>query len=150
MRKFGAGKGNNNGVELNITPTIDMVFLLLIFFIATMQWPETESNISAYLPRRDEAAGTTVLEEQEEINEAEIHLRPGTGDAVIVLFNGRDVGGFTGLRSAMSLLRTNAPDSRIILAVDRQVPYKNVVRTLDVCGRYGFEDVLFAQTREEG
>ena len=150
MRKFGAGKGKDSGVELNMTPTIDMVFLLLIFFIATMQWPETESNISAYLPRRDEAAGTTVLEEREEINEAEIHLNPGVGESIIILFNGRDVGGFSGLMSAMRLLNTNAPESRIILAVHRQVPYKNVVRTLDVCGRYGFEDVIFARTREEG
>ena len=38
---------------VDLTSMIDVVFLLLIFFIATMQLPEPEAGLRAYLPKED-------------------------------------------------------------------------------------------------
>ena len=137
-------------VELNMTSAIDVVFLLVIFFLtfmATLDWPKDEGNIAAFLPRKEEGASASPKEEK---NQVEIALRPGPGgEGVVVLFNGNDVNGFSGLRSALRLLKTSAPDSQVLLACERSVRYHYVIRTLDVCAEYGFKDVAFAVAKKE-
>ena len=138
-------------VELNMTSAIDVVFLLLIFFMtlmAVLDWPGREGNISAYLPRKEEGASARL--EEEERNEVQVDLKPGArADSVTILFNGNDVHTYAGLKSAMKLLQTNAADSQIVLAVDRRVKYRHVIRTLDICAGYGFQDVSFALVKKE-
>jgi len=139
-------QGEAETVELNMTSAIDVVFLLLIFFMtlmAVLDWPGEEFNMSAYLPRHEKGAAPTP--EEEERNEVQVDLRPGPGPGgLAILFNGNAVNGYSGLRNAMRLLKSSAADSRVLLAVDRRVKYRHVIRTLDICAEYGFQDVSFA------
>ena len=50
MKRSSAGQ-EEQSTELNITPMIDCVFLLLIFFVVTMQVPQIERNMPANLPK---------------------------------------------------------------------------------------------------
>ena len=137
--------------ELNITSAIDVVFLLLIFFIIQMlqiDWPEDEANIRAYLPKQEDK-GVTDTPEVEERTEVQIGLKKGLGNHVRIFFNGKERNGYSDLKSAMFLLKTSAPDSKVILSVERAVPVFHVVRTLDICAGYGFKDVSFAMQKKE-
>ena len=135
---------------LDITPTIDVVFLLLIFFISTIRLPDPEANISAILPKTEKVAATGETapeqEETENINRIRITLR-GTSE---IRLNGAPMkGGFRQLDGALGALRRVAgqtPDveTEVVLDAGREVPYRHVVTTLDICARHEFSSVSFA------
>ena len=143
--------------ELDITPTIDVVFLLLIFFIATIRMPKPEANIQAYLPKTvaGQGAGKTEEKEKEEINVINIALRSVGGNDVQVILNGAVLaGGFGRLNAALASLRyivKQTPDakSEVVLDADKRVQYRYVVKALDLCGMHGFENVSFAMPPAE-
>jgi biopolymer transport protein ExbD len=147
-----------SGATLNLTPTIDVVFLLLIFFIATIRLPEPEATIRAYLPRTQEVEGTGEREDEDkkDINRVVIALEPAAGRGLQIKLNGAVLsGGFSQLSAALNSLRHLAraePDveTEIVLDADGQVPYRFVIEALDVCSRRGFSNVSFAMPRQDG
>ncbi len=151
MRIRFSGKGPKEA-ELDITPTIDVVFLLLIFFIATIRMPEPEANIQAFLPKTvvGKEAGKTDKKEEEEVSVINIGLRSVGGSDVQVILNGAVLpGGFGRLNAALASLRYIAkrtPDakSEVVLDAGKRVQYRHVVKALDLCGKHGFENVNFA------
>lgn len=151
-------RGEIEEAKLNLTSMIDCVFLLLIFFVATMKAPKLEANIQAYLPKTDplKTAGASTEEPmKEEANVIEIALRRGGGDRVEILLNGAEiVGGFSRLSAALGSLRFIAettPGARTEVIVDATdvVAYKHIVTTLDICARHKFENVAFAMPPDE-
>ena len=52
--------------ELEMTPMIDIVFLLLIFFLCTIKFKTLEGKLSAYLPK-DVGVNTTEAEPKEKV-----------------------------------------------------------------------------------
>jgi len=138
---------------LNLTPTIDVVFLLLIFFVATMKLPVPEANIRAYLPRKEmvDATGQTTVEQKdaENVNKITIALRRGAGGTEMRLNGALIAGGFSRLdrklRSLQAVAR-QAKDVRTVVTLDAgaEVPYRYVVTTLDVCAKNQFSDISFA------
>ena len=142
---------------LDITPTIDVVFLLLIFFIATIRLPEPEANIRAYLPRKEQASAAAQArveeKETENINWIEIMLR-GVGGRTQIRLNGAVLkGGFRRLDASLASLRriaaqTPEVETKVMLDASREVPYRYVVRALDLCAKNTFSNVSFAMPRK--
>ena len=138
---------------LNLTPTIDVVFLLLIFFIATIRLPKPEANIRAYLPRKDtvaSAAKTEVESEKAETTDRiEIRLRALPNGQGELRLNGAVLKGFRDLdRRLAGLARVAAmaasAQTEVILDAGRKVPYHYVVTALDLCSKHKLETVSFA------
>lgn len=139
---------------LNLTPTIDVVFLLLIFFIATIRLPEPEVNIRAYLPRKEQTAATgksdTEEKETENVTQIRVTLRTvGATQTEIRLNGGVLKGGFRVLDRrlrAMRLVAQKTPgiETKVILDAARTVPYRFVVTSLDICTKHKFSSISFA------
>ena len=153
MRIHGA-KGPSTVGALNLTSMIDCCFLLLIFFISTLQAPKLEANIQAYLPKTSPAAkgaGSAIVQaKKEESNVVQIALRHGQKGGLDILLNGAQLdGGFFKLNGALAALRhvietTPSVKTEIIIDADPVVPYRHVVTTLDLCGKHRFTDISFA------
>jgi biopolymer transport protein ExbD len=149
------GSEEEKEAALNLTPTIDVVFLLLIFFVATLRLPEPEANLRAYLPRTENTQSTgltenTAEDEEEEVTKITIGLRRGSGGASI-LFNGAKQQGWHELAANVESLRhTASKDSEIemILDADSQVELQAIIRVLDICSQFGFRDVSFAMPKQ--
>lgn len=62
---------NDEEVDMEMTPMIDVTFLLLIFFMVTLKFKTLEGKLSAYLPK-DVGVNTT---EAEPIEKVEILVR---------------------------------------------------------------------------
>jgi len=132
-------------VELQMTPMIDCVFLLIIFFVANLKFPEIEGNLRAYLPKSapGRAAGP-----QEKIDRIVINLDPA-GNRVQVAVNNKILPrGIYGLTTRLLLLRRQLPAAEVIIDASPDVRYLYVVKALNACAAVGFSKVSFAQPRE--
>lgn len=143
---------------LNLTPTIDVVFLLLIFFVATMQFPKAETNIGAYLPRKSplvEGAGEKKEDEQKKENVSTIRISLQKAEAELqILLDGASLkADFGRLDRSLLLLSRNAAQTpnvqtEVVLDAERVVPYHHVVKALDLCAKHGFTNLSFAMPPE--
>jgi len=141
---FTGGSHLEEKVELQMTPMIDCVFLLLIFFIATLKFPEVEGNLPAYLPK-----GKPTTTTDQRIDKIVIRLDP-EGNNVMVTVNNATVGRIPALNTKLFLLRRQIPGADVTIDAAPDVRYRWVVEALNSCAKFGFRKVSFAQPREEG
>lgn len=119
--------------EINISPLIDMVFILLIFFIVTTVFVE-ETGVEVNKP---DAASALDLDK----NSIQIAI---TADEKVV-YGGREVG-VAGVRSIVQRL-TQAEDMPVILQVDRAVETDLLVRVHDEAKLGGAETISLSTSR---
>ena len=138
----------------DLTPMIDCVFLLLIFFMCSMQFHKVEGLIESFLPKdRGLGSAPTAID----LREVTVRLS-GTGepaDPVVLRLADRiypQVAGepdYQELRADLERLRLTALASDgevppVKIAARPEVPFKHVVRVLDTCLAVGLQDVTFA------
>lgn len=114
-RRFTTGPEGSD--ELNISPLIDMVFILLIFFIVTTVFVE-EAGVDISKPQ---AASAVDLDKNS--------IQIGITDTGKVVYNGREIGA-TGVRSTVRRLSQKEKMPVMILA-DKSVPTDLLVRVID-------------------
>lgn len=103
--------------EINISPLIDVVFILLIFFIVTTVFVE-ETGIDIVKPR----AAT-----QQDIEKNSILI--GIAPSGQVYYGGREIG-VSGVRYTVARLLRN-DDMPVIIQADSSTSTENTVRVLD-------------------
>ncbi len=125
-------------VSVNITPLIDVVFILLIFFMISTTFKK-ESHIELSLPK---ASSELAQNEQEKI---EIIIGAQGAYAVngMALLN-NDVGT---LKRAINKVSTDT-QLRVIISADAQAPHQAVVSAMDVAGQLGFSRLSITTLRE--
>ncbi len=120
-------------VELGLTPLIDVVFLLLIFFMVTTTF-QREAALKIELP---EAQGDREPRRQvlEVVVDAEGHYYIDHHE----LINTR----IDTLKKAMR--RVLRPDARpvVVVAADRRTPHQAVIRVLDAARQLGLSHISF-------
>ncbi len=129
----------NKDLELNLTPLIDVVFLLLIFFMVSTTF-NRESEISIELP---EASGKEAPHEPFVI---EISI-DGQGRYFINQRKLKD-NRIETLKQGIRELRTQQADDKtlpkLIISADRNTPYQIVVRAMDAARQLGLVHLIFA------
>jgi biopolymer transport protein ExbD len=120
-------KQDEPGPSIEMTPIIDMVFLLLIFFLVATTYQQSERELAIALPEA-EAAGpiSTMLRE--------IIINVDSQGAIIV-------GGQTMTLEELRMLIADAirvnPDQKVSVRGDRDIAYGTIARVLDVCKAAG-------------
>lgn len=121
---------NREAVDVNLTPLIDVVFLLLIFFmVSTTFTDKTELNID--LP---EAQSAALQMKQPQAIDVAISK---TGDYSV---NGQRLinNNLATLKSAISKASEGDHQRPFIITADGQVSHQFVVRAMDAAGQLGF------------
>ncbi len=125
----------DNDLDLNITPLIDVVFLLLIFFMVSTTF-QRESEISIELP---EASGKVAKNEKKVI---EISI-DNQGNYFINQRKVKDSNIKT-LKKAISMVRGEAKEPKLIISADKMTPHQSVVRAMDAARQLGLVHLTFA------
>ncbi len=112
-----------NGISIELTPMIDMVFLLLIFFLIATTIRQTERELSIALPSAETAEPISVALREMIIN-IDAEGRVGVGGRSL------DAGQ---LRRLIEDAVTANPQQKVTVRGDRRTAYDHVVRVLDVC-----------------
>jgi len=120
--------------EINIAPLIDVVFILLIFFIVTTVFVE-ETGIDIEKPR---AASQKDLEK----NSILLGITPEGG----VYYGGKEIG-IGGVRAIVSRL-VRAQDQPVIIQADRLTPTEITVSVLDEAKLAGAAKVFVSTASE--
>lgn len=136
-------------VQINLTPLIDVVFLLLIFFMVSTTFSK-ESELRIQLPESSdepvEERVNPVL--QVEISKDGAYAVKGPDDETArqLLGSDRQV-----LYRALAAAGGNRTDLVTVIRADRQTPHEAVVRAMDIARRLGHTDITFAtqQVMEE-
>jgi biopolymer transport protein ExbD len=129
-------------VSVNLTPLIDVVFLLLIFFMVSTSFTK-ETHLTIDLP---EASGEALA------------AQPGQIEILI-----SESGGYTinsqqlvderlgTLKSAIRQISAGDTSLPMVITADAQSPHQAVVRAMDAAGQMGFVhlSITTRQPREE-
>ncbi len=134
------GSDRKEELDVNITPLIDVVFLLLIFFMVSTTF-ERESEIEIVLPQA--AANVAPADDfsLEVIIDAE-----GT-----FYVNGKRVINtkIETLKKAMQEMADERKDPPIILSADAQTPHQAVITVMDAARQLGFVHLNFATVKSD-
>jgi biopolymer transport protein ExbD len=129
-------------VGVDLTPLIDVVFLLLIFFmVSTTFIRETQLRID--LP---EASGE-LQEIEDEVIEITVDRR---GDYAVndrLLVNNELA---TLLRALREVVAERDPSSRVIITADANASHQAVVRAMDAAGQVGLSRISITTRQPEG
>ncbi|QOG11962.1 ExbD/TolR family protein [Arcobacter sp. FWKO B] len=105
-------------INPDITPLVDVVFILLIFFIVSTVFKKDELALMLDLPSATES--TTKVEQNQ------IFLELGIND---IAFRGQKTD-FESLKNDLALIQDKSQPT--ILRIDKDVPYERVVKVLDI------------------
>jgi biopolymer transport protein ExbD len=126
--------------SVNLTPLIDVVFLLLIFFMVSTTFSK-ETHLDIDLP---EASGEPMPQEKQQV---EILINAEGGFAV----NGRSL-----INKQLNTLKTAIEESAdgdskvpLIITADANTPHQSVVTAMDAAAQLGFAR-LSISTRNPG
>lgn len=115
-------------LELNLTPLIDVVFLLLIFFMVSTTF-QKESEISLQLPKASENAAASPADSIEVVINAAGRFY--VNDQELVKSDGDS------LQAALSKLIDGNREIPLTIRADAQTPHQAVVTAMDAAGQLG-------------
>ena len=117
-----------------MTPMIDMVFLLLVFFMTVSTLAQADRRLELDLP---ESISSDVPESLS--NRGTISL-----DAAGRVYLGAEVQTLELMRAKIKQSLDDRPDLRIHVRADRATPYSEVKKVLRVCAEVGAYEVIYA------
>ena len=124
---------------LDLTPLIDVVFLLLIFFmVSTTFVQDNDVGLEIDLPRSD---SNQLLEAAEDVA-----LRVAADGSVFVDDTGVDI---EALREKLTAAAKRDPDTMVILEADQAVDHGRVVEILDLARDLGLTRFAIATEAAE-
>lgn len=120
--------------DFPLAPMIDVVFLLLIFFIATMQYAQKERELNVSVPVAEEGADA-----RQTVGEIIVNVRD---DGSVVV----DSSEMTQDQLYEKLTRIAAvyKNQAIRIRGDGKVEYQKIVEIIDVCQKAGIPNISFA------
>jgi biopolymer transport protein ExbD len=126
---------------LSMTPLIDVVFLLLIFFLVATKFAEEEREMNVLLPDASEAQPRTSKPRETIVN---------IDQAGRYFVSGRHLS-LGELEKALKIARVNNPGrASVILRSDERCQFSHVVAAMNACNKAKIHDYKVTTRRESG
>ncbi len=113
--------------RIELTPIIDMVFLLLVFFLVASTLNQTEREMQIALPEAESAGPISLA-----LRELVVNVRADGSISV----GGRDVSSDE-LRTIVRERVAGNPDQKVTIRGDQAASYQAVAHVLDICKASG-------------
>lgn len=124
------GKAAPASPHIEMTPIIDMVFLLLIFFLVTTTFHQLEREMQIALPEAESGVPISVA-----LKELIVNV---DGDGAVVV-SGRALS-LDDLRVLLGGALEQNPSQKVTVRADKGASYGVVARVLDVCKASGVDE----------
>lgn len=123
---------NKKSARFDLTPLIDVVFLLLIFFMLTTTFVNLESRVKVNLPSGDFAAA-----------ESSENIIVTITENNTVYFNGKLIDPLKLTESVAAEIKEE-PERTVVLEADTNVLHGKVIRVMDLIKKGGAERIAIA------
>lgn len=124
---------------IQMAPLIDVVFLLLIFFMSASIFHQLETEINITVPSANESTETKRAP-------GEIIINIRKDGTIIVNQRQMDHAELERMLRRISELYKGQP---VIIRADRETFHKDVIKVLDICAGAGIWNVSFATMKED-
>ena len=129
-------------VGFNMTPMIDVVFLLIIFFLVSSHLAKQESQMEIDLPNAESGL------------ESDVSTTPriviNVTSSGQLLISGRRVSEFEVEDRLVEHVQNNGPNVEVRIRSDRQIPFAQVRPVMLACAKMGIWNVAFSVYPNEG
>ena len=140
MKKISA-KHKADDTAIDLTPMLDVVFILLIFFVVTATFL-SETAISAASSENNE----NVTPPDQEDDKKNILFEIGPNDEIILNGNPRPIIGAQ-IRSNIDQLRAENPDASVIIQPHRESEVATLVSIMDSARQAGMANISIVEPR---
>jgi biopolymer transport protein ExbD len=120
--------------SLNLTPMIDVVFLLIIFFMVGTQYSELERSIELEVPRVTDSGALTAAPEKRVVNVYQ--------DGHVTL--DREDVSLDQLSDRLARARQEYPEIGVIVRGDGEGRFQNVAEVLNACKQAGISELAIS------
>ncbi len=122
-------KQDDAGPSIEMTPIIDMVFLLLIFFLVATTYQQSERELAIALPEAEAAGPISTM-----LREIIINI-----DAQGQIIVGGQAMELEELRTLVADAVRMNPEQKVSVRGDRDISYGRIARVLDICKAAGVQ-----------
>ena len=119
---------------LNLTPMIDVVFLLLIFFMLATTFMDPERDINLDLPKASDSGTSAEQSEELVINV----MRDGS-----VVVGGAQLDD-NGLLATLRQAALKDAERQVTIRGDRMTRHENIVKCMNLCGTAGLSNLAIS------
>jgi biopolymer transport protein ExbD len=135
--KFTSRQPEPAGIQL--APMIDIVFLLLIFFIVTWQFTRSETELRVSVPTAEQGADFNRPK-------GEIIINVLADNSIRV--EGASVN-LNQLHEKLAAIARQYQNQPVRIRGDAKVPYQRIVEVIDTCQKAGIWNISFATQRPD-
>jgi biopolymer transport protein ExbD len=128
-------RSRRESLTMDLTPLIDMVFLLLIFFLVTSTFKKDELALLLKLPKTEQGAGA-----EKKIDQLTIEL----SDTAVAI-NGQK----SSIEDLPATFEKAQKDTLVNLRVDGDVKYTRLVKVLDLLQANKLENISLITDKEK-
>lgn len=131
---------NEGDPELNLIPLIDVIFVLIIFFVATSSFNQ-RTTMKLQLPTAQAASQQEGSGPLNVLIDAQGHFFIGDNEVIK-----SDV---ASLKEAIVAVAAQDRTMPVILRADARTPHQSVITAMDALGQLGFVKISIATTPEK-
>jgi biopolymer transport protein ExbD len=140
----GGGGGGDGEPEFQIAPMIDVLLVLLIFFMSITSAQVLQIDKEIQLP----VAGDAKKKEKNMMNEAALNVRWTNGKATIIMDNtSYDI--VEPLVEKLRVRKETNPKYRVVIRGDKRLPAIEIQRVMSVVAQAGIDDISFSALNKE-
>ncbi|MCA9201970.1 MAG: biopolymer transporter ExbD [Pirellulaceae bacterium] len=125
---------------LSLTPLIDVVFLLLIFFLVASRFAQEDRELDVVLPSASAAVPLTAVPTELFVN---------IDESGRYFVDGRFIDSDEVRTILEQAVANNPVNQSVIIRADERVPFRSVVTIMDICNQTGVYDYSVT-TKGEG
>ena len=122
-----------------IAPMVDILLVLLVFFIVTWNFALSENELDVKIPNANKAKPT-----EQYVGQVVVNVK---ADGSLV-FNRQTITPEE-LQAKLTQLAGLYPDQAVILRGDERVPYARIAQVLNICSAANIWNVAFATAKSE-
>ncbi|MEC9091544.1 MAG: biopolymer transporter ExbD [Planctomycetota bacterium] len=144
MKKTSSYRDRDRELEIKMTPMIDVVFLLLVFFVWTASFHVVEDSLPATLRSELGTTTTDLKDPLPEIEIDEIVIRIFWESTPSWTFNNLPVDNLGELANRLNIISGITKEVPVIIHPEKNVPFGEIINVFDLSQVAGFEKVQFA------
>ena len=147
MAGVSVGESEENPVAINVTPLVDIIFCLCVFFMISFKFKQLEGKFDSWLPKGKGSEGMPLNAVIQEVRVA--LLWDDEAQATVRKFGTRIVPDDEELKGLLvdafqGFVRLNQPDVPLTIDGDLRVPWEDVIDVINVSKQAGIAKVEFA------